>query len=53
MHLVPFFKDRSLDRINQEDVMRLLVRLRRLGRAPKTIHNVASTLNSLFELAAR
>jgi hypothetical protein len=53
VHLVPFFKDRSLDRISGDDVTRLLVRLRRLGRTPKTIRNVAGTLHSLFELAVR
>jgi integrase len=53
VHLVPFFKEKSLDRIAEEDVTGLLVRLRRLGRAPKTIRNVASTLHSLFELAVR
>jgi hypothetical protein len=53
VHLVPFFKDKALDRISEDDVTRLLVRLRRAGRAPKTIRNIASTLHSLFELAAR
>jgi hypothetical protein len=53
VHLVPYFEDKSLDRISEEDVTRLLVRLRRLGRAPKTIRNIASTLHSLFELAVR
>lgn len=53
VHLEPFFKDRSLDRITDDDVTRLLVRLRRLGRAPKTIRNIAGTLHSLFELAVR
>ena len=53
VHLVPFFKGRSLDRITEDDVTRLVVLLRRLGRAPKTVRNVASTLNSPFELAVR
>jgi integrase len=53
VHLVPFFKERSLDRVTEDDVTRLLVQLRRQGRAPKTIRNVASTLHSLFELALR
>ena len=53
MHLVPFFNDQSLDRIAEDDITRLLVRLRRTGRAPKTIRNIASTLHSVFELAVR
>ena len=53
MHIVPFFGDQSLDRIGEDDIARLLVRLRRLGRAPKTIRNVAGTLHSLFEFAVR
>jgi hypothetical protein len=53
VHLVPFFGDRALDRLGEDDVTRLLVRLRRTGRAPKTVRNVASTLHSVFELARR
>jgi len=53
VHLVPFFKDKPLDRIGDADVARLLVRLRRLGRKPKTIRNIISTLHSVFELAIR
>jgi len=50
---VPFFGDRALDRINEDDVTGLLVRLRRTGRAPKTVRNIASTLHSVFVLARR
>ncbi len=53
VHLEPYFKDKSLDRISADDVASLLVRLRRMGRTPKTIRNIASTLHSLFELAVR
>ena len=53
VHLVPFFKEKALDRIAEADVTRLLVRLNRLGRAPKTIRNITSTLHSVFELAIR
>ena len=53
VHLVPFFKDKPLDRISDADVTRLLVHLRRLGRKPKTIRNIVSTLHSIFELAIR
>jgi hypothetical protein len=53
VHLLPFFKARPLDRIGDDDVTRLLVRLRREGRAPKTIRNIAGTLHALFELGVR
>jgi hypothetical protein len=53
VHLVPFFKDKSLDRVQESHVTRLLVHLRRSGRKPKTIRNIVSTLHSLFELALR
>jgi hypothetical protein len=53
VHLVPFFKERALDRIDDEAVTRLLVRLRRSGRAPKTARNIISTLHSVFDLAIR
>lgn len=53
VHLVPFFKEKPLDRISDVDVTRLLVHLRRLDRKPKTIRNIASTLHSIFELAIR
>jgi integrase len=53
VHLVPFFGNRPLDRIDEDDVTRLVVRLRRSGRAPKTVRNILSTLHSVFELARR
>ena len=53
VHLVPFFGDKPLDRIDEDDVTRFAARLRRSGRAPKTVRNVASTLHSVFELARR
>lgn len=53
IHLVPFFGDRPVDRIGEEHVTRLLVRLRRSGRSPKTARNIFSTLHSLFEIAVR
>ena len=52
VHLVPFFGDRPVDRIGEEQVTRL-VGLRRSGQAPKTTRNIMSTLHSLFELAVR
>jgi integrase len=53
VHLVRFFGDRPIGGISAADVTRLLVELRRSGRAPKTIRNVFSTLHSIFELAVR
>jgi integrase len=53
VHLVPFFGDRALDRIDADDVTRLLARLRRGGRKPKTVRNIFSTLHSVFDLAVR
>jgi integrase len=53
IHLIPFFGDRAIDRIDEERVTRLLATLRRNGRAPKTVRNVASTLHSVFALAVR
>jgi integrase len=53
VHLVPFFAERALDRIDEDQVKRLVARLRRRGLAPKTIRNILSTLHSVFELARR
>ena len=53
VHLVPFFGDRPVDRIGEEQVTRLVIGLRRSGQAPKTTRNIMSTLHSLFELAVR
>jgi hypothetical protein len=53
LHLIPCFGDRSVDRITEDDVTRLIVGLRRKGLAAKTIRNIASTLHSLLGLALR
>jgi integrase len=53
VHLEPFFKDKSIDRITEADVTKLLARLRRSGRTPKTARNVLSTLHSVFDVAVR
>jgi integrase len=53
VHIVPFFGDKALDRIDEDDVTRFALRLRRAGRAPKTVRNVVSTLHSVFEVARR
>jgi hypothetical protein len=50
VHLVPFFGNRPLERIDEDLITRLVVRLRRSGRAPKTVRNLLSTLHSVFEL---
>jgi hypothetical protein len=54
VHIVPFFGEKPLDRIDEDDdVTRFAARLHRSGRAPKTVRNIASTLHSVFELARR
>jgi integrase len=53
VHLEPFFGSRSIDRISSEEVTRLLARLHRSGRSPKTVRNIFSTLHSVFELALK
>ena len=53
VHLIPYFGDRSIDRITEDHVTRLIIQLRRNGLAAKTIRNIASTLHSLFEVAIR
>jgi integrase len=53
VHIVPFFGARALDRIDEDAVTRFVVRLRRSGRAPKTVRNILSTLHSVFEVARR
>jgi site-specific recombinase XerD len=40
-------------RITASHVTRLLARLRRSWRSPKTVRNVVSTLHSVFDLAVR
>ncbi len=53
VHLDPFFGVRPIDRIDESQVTRLMARLAREGKAPKTIKNVLSTLHSIFDLAIR
>jgi hypothetical protein len=52
VHLVPFFGDRPIDRIEPDDVTRLLARLRAaaVSRRPR---NIFSTLYSVLDLAVR
>ena len=51
VHLAPFFRDRSLDRITPEDIADLISSLEAAGLAPKTIHNILGTLSALFNFA--
>jgi integrase len=53
VHGVPYFGGRPIDRINEDDVTRLMAKLARDGRAPKTVRNIVSTLHSIFDLALR
>jgi len=53
VHLVPFFGDRPVDRIDETHVTALVSHLRASGRAPKTIRNVLSTLHSVLDHSLR
>jgi integrase len=53
VHIVPAFGNIAIDRLEEEHVMRLAAKLRRAGKAPKTIRNVLSTVHSICELAVR
>src|SRR5437016_1125629 len=46
VHLVPLLGMKKLDAITNEDVQRLKVRL--CGKAPKTVNNVLTVLNTLL-----
>ena len=46
VHVVPFFGEKPLDRIDDDDVTRFAARLRRSGRAPKPVRNIVSSLHS-------
>ncbi len=48
-HLVPALGDRPLDRITTDDIQRLKLRLRE--KAPKTVNNVLTVLNTLLKKA--
>jgi integrase len=50
-HLAPFFGDRSVDRIDADDIVDLISALEAKGLAPKTIRNVIGTLSALFNFA--
>src|SRR5919106_115855 len=48
-HLLPMWGDRRLDHISTEDVQRLKARLS--DRAPKTVNNILTVLNTLLRKA--
>ena len=48
-HLKPFFTGTKLDAITNEDIQRLKMRLR--SKAPKTVNNVISVLNTMLKVA--
>lgn len=49
VHLVPLLGTRKLDAIGNEDVQRLKSKL--VGKAPKTVNNVLTVLNTLLRVA--
>ena len=51
VHLVPFFRGRTLDAISYQDVVDLLGVLEGKGLSPKTIRNAIGTLSALFNFA--
>jgi integrase len=53
VHINPAFGRIPIDRLDEERITSLVVRLRRTGRAPKTIRNILSTLHSVCDLAIR
>ena len=50
VHLVPLLGSKRLDAIRNEDVQQLKVQLR--SKAPKTVNNVLTVLNTLLKIAA-
>jgi integrase len=51
-HIVPFFGDRELDRIEPKDIERYIAA--KLGTlAPKTVRNHLNTMHSVFEIGQR
>jgi integrase len=51
MHLVPFFRDRTLASITRDDVADLVRLLERKRLAPKSIRNIVGTLSALCNYA--
>jgi integrase len=53
VHLVPFFGDRSLERIDVQFVEALVAAKQREGKAPKSISNYVGLLYSIFAYAEK
>lgn len=51
VHLVPFFRSRSMDAIRPADVLDFVAVLEGKGLAPKSIRNIVATLSALFTFA--
>lgn len=52
-HIAPLLGDIPVSQITEQDVERLIERMRSRGLAPKTIRNVIGTMHSLMALAVR
>ena len=50
-HIVPLLGDLPANDVDERDVRRLVDRMLRDGKAPKTVRNVAGTLHSVLRLA--
>ena len=53
VHLEPRFGKKALDAISPMDVQRMIVELKKAGKSPKTIRNIAELLNRLYNYARR
>jgi integrase len=53
VHIEPAIGRIPIDRLDDERITRMVARMRRAGKAPKTIRNVLSTLHSVCDLAVR
>jgi integrase len=53
VHLVPFFRDRPLDRISREEVEAFMAHRTREGGAPKSTMNYVGVLHSIFDFAVK
>ncbi|HLM50224.1 MAG TPA: site-specific integrase [Solirubrobacteraceae bacterium] len=51
VHLAPFFRGRTIDRITPADALDLLAVLEGGGLAPKSVRNIIATLSALFTFA--
>ncbi len=52
-HLVPFFGQRTLDRIGRREIQGFIVYMDRIGRSRKTAMNSLGILHAMFECARR